>query len=115
MSKDQLFLLRPVFRNPSRGEGHFHCPSCARVEGLLSFFPFLRDALTVHYVGFAKPRAEIVALLGEEHQSCPVLVLSDRAHAPAAQTAKATGRRFVAGADAISAYFAETFDISSPH
>ena len=72
--KDQLFLLRPGFVNA--GMGPFYCSDSAPVEGVLSFFPQLRDLLDVHYMEFPRPRTDLVNSLGVEHQSLPVLILA---------------------------------------
>ncbi len=73
--KDQLYLLRPGFVNA--GMGPMYCSDSAPVEGVLSFFPQLRGLLDVHYLEFPRPRAALVALLGEQNQDLPVLVLAD--------------------------------------
>src|SRR5207302_1184330 len=52
--KDQLYLLRPGFMNASLGP--LYCNDSAPVEGMLSFFPQLRELLDVQYVEFARPR-----------------------------------------------------------
>ena len=66
MERDVLFLLRPDFRDAAQGEQPFFCPDSALVEGLLSFYPQLRQRLDVRYVDFPRPRPAIVALLGEQ-------------------------------------------------
>lgn len=114
MNRDQLFLLRPSFPDAKAGAGQFHCPSCARIEGLLSFFPFLRSAIAVHYVSFTKPRTEITTLLGDEHQGCPVLVLAEKSKS-SRKVQSANGQRFIADVEAISAWLGEAFGISVPH
>jgi len=45
--------------------------------GLLEFYPALKRLLAVRWLDFLRPRPELIDLLGEEHQSCPVLVLKD--------------------------------------
>ena len=70
--KDRLFLLRPGFFDGASGP--LYCGDSVGIEGLLSFFPALRDAVDVVYAEAARPRAEIVALIGEPNQSVPVLV-----------------------------------------
>ncbi len=72
--KDQLFLLRPGFLNA--GLGPFYCADSAPVEGVLSFFPQLRDLIDVHYLEFPRPRSPLVNSLGEQHQSLPALILA---------------------------------------
>lgn len=73
MRKDQLFMLKPGFFKES--EGPFYCGDSVAVEGLLSFCPQLRNEVDVHYIDAPRPRAAIVALIGEDNQSAPVLVL----------------------------------------
>ena len=72
--KDQLYLLRPGFTNA--GMGPLYCSDSAPVEGVLSFFPQLRDLIEVHYLEFPRPRRALVKALGEKHQSLPVLILA---------------------------------------
>lgn len=72
--KDQLYLLRPGFINA--GLGPLYCSDSAPVEGVLSFFPQLRELLEVHYLEFPRPRRPLIAALGEPHQSLPVLILA---------------------------------------
>jgi hypothetical protein len=72
--KDQLYLLRPGFMNA--GMGPLYCSDSAPVEGVLSFFPQLRDLLDIHYLEFPRPRAPLVEALGEQNQSLPVLILA---------------------------------------
>lgn len=73
--KDTLFLLTPGFRD---GDGlPYYCPYCTIFEGLLHLYPHLVSQIEVRRVAFPKPRAEIVSLVGPEHQSCPVLVVGE--------------------------------------
>lgn len=75
---EKLFLLKPDFQDINRGaENKYFCPPCTLIEGLLSFYPRLRNELEVHYVDFQRPRPAIVDLIGEANQSCPVLILND--------------------------------------
>ena len=76
----KLFLLKADFQDASRADGkRYFCPDCVIIEGLLSYYPRLLNELEVKYVNFARPRQVLVDLLGEENQSCPVLVLEDGA------------------------------------
>jgi Protein of unknown function (DUF3088) len=72
--KDQLYLLRPGFTNG--GKGPLYCSDSAPVEGLLSFFPQLRQLIDIHYLEFPRPREPLAKTLGDQHQSLPVLVLA---------------------------------------
>ncbi len=115
MARDTLFLLTEDFRD---GDGApYYCPDCALVTGLLSYFPRLRHGLDIRYVDFARPRAELVALLGEAHQGCPVLVLAapPPPEAIGLISGQVDGRCFVAGATAIGRYWSQAHGTSRPH
>jgi hypothetical protein len=74
----KLFLIKADFKDLKRADGlNYFCPDCVTIEGLLSFYPELRNELEVNYVDFNRPRKGLVDLLGEENQSCPVLVLEN--------------------------------------
>jgi len=70
--KDILFLLSAPF--PDMG-GDWYCNDCATLEGALLANPPWTSALDVRRVAFPRPRAEVVALVGEEWQSLPMLVM----------------------------------------
>jgi len=92
--QDQLFLMNPGFTNA--GLGPFYCGDSVSVEGMLSFFPDLRRSVEVTYIDFPRPRQAIVDLIGADHQSVPVLVLSSEAEVPAELGVKTSGgRRFI--------------------
>jgi len=115
MSKDILFLLRHDFVDGS--EPLYYCPECSEVNGVLHYYPKLRHHLEVRYVDFARPRPEVIALLGEANQSCPVLVLG--AEAPTdieeSQLAPDGVHRFVSGARHIGNYLSRRYGIGRPH
>ena len=117
MAHGQLFLLPAGFADPALGPGTYHCTDCARIEGLLSYFPTLRTKLDVTYVDFPRPRAPIVALLGEAYQNCPVLVVLNAAgeHAALLRESPTTGRRYCTGADDITAYLHAAYGVSAVH
>lgn len=109
--KDQLYLLRPGFKNS--GVGPLYCGDSVPVEGLLSFFPALRSLVDVHYLEFLRPRAVLVEALGEEHQGVPVLILaSDRKlndASPKPSTVK--GKRYFSDERAIRQYLSTQYDL----
>jgi Protein of unknown function (DUF3088) len=70
--KDILFLLTGDFA--ADGAAHWFCPDCAPVEGLLAYYPWLREHLDIRYVEFPRPRLAMTALVGEAHQGCPTLL-----------------------------------------
>lgn len=115
MQRDQLYLLNPGFLD--QGSGPYFCPGCAQMVGLLEFYPALKARLEMRYLDFPRPRPELIALLGEENQSCPVLVL---ANPPASGDVspliqKAKSRWFVEGADEIARYLAHAYGSGMPH
>lgn len=115
--KDILFLLRPDFADAAAGDGAYYCPACAEIQGLLAYHPELRDRVDIREIDYPRPREAVVALLGDPHPGCPVLVLADSREAPAdaqIETSR-TGRRFVDGARAIGAYFASLYGTAGPH
>jgi hypothetical protein len=91
MPRDKIFLIEPGFTDPIRPGLRFVCPFCNQVEGLLSAFPELAERVEVERVPFLRPRRPVIAILGEEHQSLPVLVYGDN---PPPDAAEANGRRF---------------------
>jgi hypothetical protein len=98
-------------------KGPYFCPGCAQMVGLLEFYPALKSKLEVRWLDFPRPRPELIELLGEENQSCPVLVLCA---APGPSLARpplqqANGRWFVEGANEIATYLAHAHGIGIPH
>jgi hypothetical protein len=114
MNHDQLFFIKPHF--PDHGKSYY-CPGCAELVGLLEFYPALKASLEVRWVDFARPRPELVALLGAENQNCPVLVLKSVALNLSAhlKVQHANGHDFVADAREIGEYLAHVHGIGLPH
>ena len=114
MSKDRLFLLKPGFED--NGE-LFYCPGCAMVEGILSYYPHLREKLEISYVDFPRPRPAIVRLLGEKNQSAPVLVMAQKpeGETPGYTVQEYNGRCFVAEARDVGNYLAHRYGVARPH
>ncbi|MFN4185310.1 MAG: DUF3088 domain-containing protein [Hyphomonas sp.] len=94
MQRDVLFLLKPGFQDPDLPGQDFYCWHCALMEGVLASFPEIRPELDVRRIAFARPREDVIALIGAANQTLPVLVLAEAAPAdlPAATH---EGRRFV--------------------
>ena len=109
--KDQLYLLRPGFHNA--GMGPLYCSDSAPVEGVLSFFPQLRQLVDVHYLEFPRPREALVKALGVENQSLPVLVLAaDRAlKSPDLVPRSAHGKHYFAEEKSIRQYLSTQYDL----
>ena len=116
MAKDRLYLLKPDFI--ADGVNQF-CTECAMVEGMLSFYPHLRSQLDVKYIGFTKPRPEIVAELGPEHQSSPCLVVADPAKAarlaPGVKLQESNGKVFVNDPYLVCDYLAAALKAGKAH
>lgn len=76
--KPKLFLLKADFLDDRAGEQgqRYYCPYCVFVEGILSYYPQLNNELEIQRLSFDRPRRPLVAVLGEDHQFCPSLVLS---------------------------------------
>jgi hypothetical protein len=115
MKLDRVYLLKPQFMD--EGKGPYFCPHCARLVGMMEFYPALKEELEVRWLDFPRPRAELVDLLGEENQSCPVLGFHG---VPEASLAKpplqqAKGRWFVDGAEEIAHYLAHAHGVGIPH
>ena len=109
-----LFLLAPGFDDGIGGS--FFCPDCAMVEGFLRYNPNIEAALDVRRIAFTRPRADVVALLGEAHQGCPTLVLPEvNGQVAEASVSTQTGRTFIADGKPICAYLAKVFGVPLPH
>jgi hypothetical protein len=109
--KDQLYLLRPGFKNA--GMGPLYCSDSAPVEGVLSFFPQLRDLLEVHYLEFPRPREPLVKALGESNQSLPVLILAARRQLKEKELepSHANGKFFFTDEKSIRHYLSTQYDL----
>lgn len=113
--KDTLFLLKAGFFD---GEGApYYCPYCTIFEGLLSLFPQLNAQIDVKRVAFPRPRAELVEVLGEDHQSCPVLVLGAPVASPieGVRVSEANGRWVIDEVEDIGNYLSASYGIPRPH
>jgi hypothetical protein len=113
--KDILFLLRPGFRD---GEGApYYCPYCAMIEGVLAMFPEVMPYLDVRHVDYPRPRSEIVALLDERHQSCPVLIVNRPIAAvePSLPLVDVNGRKILEEPEDIGNYLSVAYGIPRPH
>ncbi len=115
MHRDILFLLKHDF--PDGPGAPYYCPECAQLTGVLTYHPQLRHVLDVRYVDFPRPRMEIVSLIGEANQSCPVLVIADDVPPGVAgiEIGSVNGLRFVSGAEAIGNYLSQVHRVGRPH
>jgi hypothetical protein len=114
MTRDRLFLLRPDFEDPAYPGRRFYCWHCALMEGVLASFPALAQRLDVERIAWLRPRLPVIALVGEEYQSLPLLVLAD-GEASQYQTGVFEGRAFVSDKDKILAALSERHGFPEPH
>ncbi|MGY3471112.1 hypothetical protein ACVW0I_007983 [Bradyrhizobium sp. LM6.11] len=114
MTRDRLFLLRPGFEDPAFPGRRFYCWHCALIEGVLVSFRQLAEKLDVERIAWPRPRQPVIALVGEENQSLPLLVLADGATSPH-QTGSHQGRAFIADKDAILAALSDRHGFPDPH
>jgi hypothetical protein len=106
MSRDTLFLLEPGFtRSDHPAWQRFACPHSTLLEGLLAMQPALAERIEIHRLPFPRPRQPVVALLGEENQSLPVLILDPASPLPA-NTKQHLGRHYLQDARQIADYLA---------
>ncbi|MFV0625050.1 DUF3088 domain-containing protein [Sphingomonas sp. ac-8] len=99
-TRDRLILIDPASTDPDYPDAHFFCFDCIVIEGVLAAYPQLRERIDVEHVVWARPRERVVSLVGEAHQSLPLLILGDDAAADLA-TGEANGLRFADTRDAI--------------
>lgn len=78
MSRDTLFLLDSEWADPAYGgERKFYCKDCVTIDGLLALFPERAANIDVVRVAWPRPRAAVVAAIGEENQGLPALVFGE--------------------------------------
>ncbi|MBK8158902.1 MAG: DUF3088 domain-containing protein [Rhodospirillaceae bacterium] len=112
--RDRLFLLRPGFADPAFPGQIFYCWHCALLEGVLASFPDRARLLDVVRIAWPRPREALVALVGAENQSVPLLVLAGDAP-PGLETGRHGQVRFIAGKDAILSALSQRHGFPSPH
>ena len=116
---EKLFILKQDFqdRNLNPKDQLYYCPHCAMIEGVLSYYPHLREKLEVIYINFPRPRHQLMDLVGEENQGCPNLVISkDISDKVDTGYFKMHGDYlFVNQKELIAQYLADRFKIAIPH
>ena len=113
LQRDTLFILRAPFEDPEL-EGTWFCTSCATMEGMLLANPQWARAIDVVRSVYPHPRREVIAMIGEENQSLPALVIADAASAPPdAQMSGATA--LLTDPKAIARYLAAQYGGAGPH
>lgn len=116
MTEPILYLLKSDFEDPDYGDTKFYCPACLRVEGLLSMFPKIRQALDVRYVDYPRPRGGMARFVGQ-NQGCPHIVLpdGDDDYSAALSEAGEGNVRRIEKEEDIFAYLIRRFGVSKPH
>ena len=114
MARDILYLLPPEFPDAKYPGERFYCADCMFIEGLLARFPELLEKLEVRRHDFPRPRAEVVALVGEANQGLPLLIFSDDAD-DGLETGRYGGARFAGTRVAIMRALAVRHAIPFPH
>jgi hypothetical protein len=115
MVRDTLFVLRPGFTD--KGKAWF-CPYSAQVVGFLDYYPEIKESLELVELDFARPRQPIVELIGDDHQSAPMLVLHEESNPEPVDgvvIGEARGRKFVEKTVEILRYLAATRGVPGPH
>jgi hypothetical protein len=113
LKRDTLFIIKAPFEDPKL-EGTWFCNSCATMEGVLLANPQWARSIDVRRLAYPRPRHDIIALIGEENQSMPVLVLAGDSKPPEGAR-DYEGRRFLDDPKAISRYLAATYGGAGPH
>ncbi len=117
--KTKLFLLNPDFTDSkSDNTGKlYYCPQCAMIEGVIKYYPHIKKLIEINYVDFKKPRPAIVELLGENNQSCPVLIIDNKqdGNIDLSYFNLSKDNLFVNSVELIARYFAEKFGTGSLH
>lgn len=117
--KPKLFLLKPDFTdNNSDTNGKlYYCPHCAMIEGVLQYYPQLKEKIEIEYVDFEKPRQAIVDLIGGENQSCPVLIIDieNINDYVSSYFSRFKNKLFVNSTDLITRFFSDNFGTGHLH
>lgn len=115
----KLFLLKPDFTDSKiddKGNRYF-CPECASILGIIKYYPQLETMLDIEFVDFKRPRKVIIDLIGEENQSCPVLVIENHQddHVDLSYFNSYGDKLFVNTIDLIAKYLTEKYGIGIQH
>jgi hypothetical protein len=111
--RDKLFVYRPEFVD--QGVTYF-CPYSAQIIGFLTYYPEVCATVDLVELDFARPRRPLVELLGEEHQSAPMLVLAgEPVRVPDVKIGEANSYQFVEKTIEILRYLAATRGLPAPH
>lgn len=112
-ARDTLFIIKAPFEDAAL-DGTWFCASCATMEGALLANPHWATHIEVKRMPFPRPRQEMIALVGEENQSMPVLVLADGS-TPPADAKQHEGCSFLDEPKPITRYLAAAYGGAGPH
>jgi hypothetical protein len=92
---DRLYLLDNEFSDAEEPGRHFYCRDCMLLNGLLAAFPQKAERLEVIRVAHSRPRERVIAAVGQDNQSLPLLVLGSDGLPPAAEAQEHDGVLFI--------------------
>lgn len=102
--KPILFVLKMPFEDndvEDSNNSSWFCSHCALIEGALAVNPSWNDHIEIRRIPFARPRNEVVEILGENNQWLPVLILDKK--------------NTLTDPVEISTYLATTYGGAAPH
>jgi hypothetical protein len=115
----KLFLLKPDFTDSNADkEGKlYYCPHCALIEGVIKYYPQLEKMIEIYRIDFKRPRPAIIDIIGEENQSCPVLIIDNEQtdNTDTSYFEKYGAKLFVNSPDLIQKYLTGKFGIGTAH
>ena len=116
---EKLFLLKPDFIDVKIDNVGklYYCHQCAMIAGIIKFYPQLETMLEINYVDFKRPRKAIIELIGEDNQSCPVLIIenSQDQNVDISYFNSYGDKLFINSTDSILKYLSEKYGIGNPH
>ena len=111
--RDTLFIIKAPFEDAAL-DGMWFCASCATMEGALLANPHWERGIDVVRLPYPRPRREVIALIGEQNQPLPVLVLAAGASPPDGAK-EYQGRYFLDEPKPIARYLAAAYGGAGPH
>jgi hypothetical protein len=114
-TKDLLFLLAAPFKDAALSPtADWFCWHCALVEGALAVNPHWAERIEIRRIAFPRPRAEVIAWVGEVEQSLPTLILAASGPTPA-EARTIHGLNIVKDGPSIAAALALRHGGAGPH
>ncbi len=113
----KLLLLKADFTDPKKDneETLYFCPHNAIIEGVLKYYPQLEKEIEIQRIDFKRPRQTVIELIGEENQSCPVLIIDKEKDIDTGYFSTYGDKFFVNDENLILKYLADKFGIGVPH